>query len=295
MLKWLRSIDWTAIGASGLFLAAAILLISVVSPKQETISAPNQHLDYITNPTSADERLADYTLGLEVFTGALVIIGAFEIWLLFRTDDTAKFAARATIRQVVIARRQMTILGQQADILIEQKQIARAQHLAEHRPRLSVRHVTVIDRGAAFGQPTFFFSNGSTVQGGLAIVNSGGTRLKIIESFYKIHCSKDGLPVESPLDAPEARDNLLLVPGTWIGIGESVATAIPDKIFLGKNPDPDSIRLREFAEDGWEMYVMGQIRYADEGGNERFMGFCRKRDAAGKFLAVNDPDYEFQD
>jgi hypothetical protein len=43
------------------------------------------------------------------------------------------------------------------------------------------------------------------------------------------------------------------------------------------------------------MYVMGQIRYRDSGGADRFMGFCRERGTDGRFRAVDDADYEYQD
>jgi hypothetical protein len=55
------------------------------------------------------------------------------------------------------------------------------------------------------------------------------------------------------------------------------------------------IFARAFDAEKWVVYVMGQIKYHDEGGADRFMGFCRERRSDGKFRPVEDPDYEYQD
>jgi hypothetical protein len=56
------------------------------------------------------------------------------------------------------------------------------------------------------------------------------------------------------------------------------------------------LRLREYVEDGWTLYVMGQIRYRTPGSKVfRFMGFCRQRMPDGHFRPVGDPDYEYED
>jgi hypothetical protein len=46
---------------------------------------------------------------------------------------------------------------------------------------------------------------------------------------------------------------------------------------------------------------MGYIHYADINGAERFMGFCRQYDTSegwsreGRFVPVDNPDYEYSD
>jgi hypothetical protein len=55
------------------------------------------------------------------------------------------------------------------------------------------------------------------------------------------------------------------------------------------------VEPRQFERGGWKIYVMGQIRYQDEGGRDRFMGFCRVGDGKSGFVAVDDPDYEYED
>ena len=49
------------------------------------------------------------------------------------------------------------------------------------------------------------------------------------------------------------------------------------------------------------IYIVGYIRYADINDVERFMGFCRVNklpngmNGDGRFIPVDDPDYEYQD
>jgi hypothetical protein len=49
------------------------------------------------------------------------------------------------------------------------------------------------------------------------------------------------------------------------------------------------------------LFVVGFIRYSDLNEIERFMGFCREYivpeagNSDGRFVAVHDPDYEYED
>jgi hypothetical protein len=138
-----------------------------------------------------------------------------------------------------------------------------------------------------------FFSHGAEIQGGLAVVNVGGSAATIVETRYRIFFSKSGLPAAAPYDT-DFRINLLL-PDQILEAGESCATPIFDKIVM-ERPEPGiDVEMRKFERENWEIFVMGQIRYRDDGGAERFMGFCRRRTSDGRFVAVNDPDYEYED
>jgi hypothetical protein len=109
-------------------------------------------------------------------------------------------------KQSKILEHQTAILGAQGDTAIKQKEIARLQYLVTHRPHLRVRHVSVVTADH-IGHPTSFFSHGTKIRGGLAVVNVGGTAATIIESRYRIYFSKDGLPQTAPYD--EKFHNLL--------------------------------------------------------------------------------------
>jgi hypothetical protein len=126
----------------------------------------------------------------------------------------------------------------------------------------------------------------------LIVVNAGSTKAKNVESRYRIFCSKDGLPAVAPYDE-DFRS--LLIRDQVLDIGESCTIPLKDKIFLTPPKHGADLVVRQFINENWELYVMGQIRYADEGGHERFMGFCRQWTSDGKFTVVNDPDYEYED
>jgi hypothetical protein len=124
-------------------------------------------------------------------------------------------------------------------------------------------------------------------------VNAAGTDAHIVRAAYKIYFSKTGLPVRSPLmyEGPQ----VLLEKGTLIKSGEAKVIDIWGKVDLGP-PDSTGLRsIHEFEQEGWIVYVMGEIRYQDDSGVDHFMGFCRERRSDGRFRAVDDPDYEYQD
>jgi hypothetical protein len=152
---------------------------------------------------------------------------------------------------------------------------------------LRVRHVTIVTADHIVENPTFFSDLGCEIEGSLIVVNVGGTKATIIESRYRIYFTKDWLPSYAPYDA--TFHNLLSV-GQILDVGDSCATPISDVI-----GPPPPVELRQSETGDWKLYVMGQIRYQDEGGADRFMGFCRLRGSDGRFRAVDDPDYEYED
>jgi hypothetical protein len=185
----------------------------------------------------------------------------------------------------------VNITALQTDIQKKQHEIGRLQFLATHRPKLHIRHVA-IDDGTHIGHPTIFFKDGAEVRGGLSVVNVGGSSAIIISSRYRIYCTTTGLPASK---APyEERSHNLLCPSQVLKIGESCAAPISDtlEMFTNASDGPD---LRAFDKEGWRLFVMGDIRYQDEGGADRFMGFCRERGSDGRFHVIEDPDYEYQD
>ena len=211
---------------------------------------------------------------------------------ILRSVKAAEIAAEAAKSQAGTAETQNAIAATQTDILAKQHEIGRLQFLATHRPRLRIRHVNVRE-GLHIGHPTLFFSHGAEIQGGLAVVNVGGSAATIVDTRYRIFFSKSGLPAAAPYDT-DFRINLLL-PDQILEAGESCATPIFDKIVM-ERPEPGiDVEMRKFERENWEIFVMGQIRYRDDGGAERFMGFCRRRTSDGRFVAVNDPDYEYED
>jgi hypothetical protein len=298
MLKWLRSIDWVAINTSALILIVSLWVVSATLPYQIHQSkyggaysegckehVQGEPLEPFWQRTKCDPT-AFFTLWLTIFSGLLGATAVVQIFLLFKADANAASATE-------IARQQVIIQTSQTAILTKQEEIARQQFLNEHRPRLKVRHVSVVT-AEHIGHPTIFFIHGARIRGRLVVVNVGGSKARIIDSFYRIHFSKTGLPVFSPL---EDRGHVLLAPEQVLEIGQSLEVPITDTIEMNPRDeiDKDAMQLRQFDTEGWEIFVMGQIQYQDEAGHDRFFGFCRKRERDGRFGAVDDPDYEYED
>jgi hypothetical protein len=172
----------------------------------------------------------------------------------------------------------MLIQGEQADISRKLQLISRAQFLIQHRPRLKIRHVTV-DL-----QRRIILSQGDILRGSLVVVNAGGTKATVIQSRYAILITHDPLPPDAPYETDAAPS--LLSANQELDVGESCAVGIS-----GTVPVNGSVGRA----DGLRLYVMGQIRYRDEGGTERFMGFCRELQGDARFHVVDDADYEYED
>jgi hypothetical protein len=224
-----------------------------------------------------------------ITAAATVVIAVFT----FTLWQSSEKATRLTRRMGVIATRQMVISRQQTDIQRQQHTLNRLQFFATNRPRLYVRHVSIVDQGARLGLPTFFWDHGTIIQGGLVVVNWGGSSATIVETRYRIYFSNSGLPATAPYD-DDFRPNLLL-PDAVLQVGESCAVPISDRIIMEPAPPADELELRRFQTGNWKLYVMGQIRYRDENNVERFMGFCRERGRDGIFQRVVNEDYEYED
>jgi len=222
--------------------------------------------------------LARYTKLLFIATGLLGIITAGLVAVGFFQVRDAKASIAVSVKAAKAAEKSA--------------KVAESQFLVAHRPRLRVRHVTIIDAGVGIGHPTIFFEPGAVIEGALSVVNVGGTDARIIRSLYRIYFSKTGLPIRSPLDTS---DLVLIEKHTILKVGESLVAVVRDKIAMEPDPDHGMIELRQFNREGWVIYVMGEIRFQDEEGNDRFMGFCRELQSDGRFRAVNDPDYEYED
>jgi hypothetical protein len=277
----------------------AVWQSSQAPPNNRPKTASQRTTNHETAKLTTDERLANYTWWLAILTGALVVTAVAQGFFIARSEKTARIAAIAardtaikTSEMADAADKQFKMAGLQADLQEKQHGLARLQFIASHRPRLRVRHVSIIDPGEIIGTPTFFFDPNCNVRGGLSVVNVGGSSAIIIETRYRIFASRTWLPAIAPYDLSFRSD--LLIRGQKLGMGESCATPIEDTLQMG-TPEEGVVELRKFESEGWVIFVMGQIRYQDEGGNDRFMGFCRARQNDGKFLAVDDSDYEYED
>jgi hypothetical protein len=292
VLKWAKTIDWMAIGASALCLVAFLLVIPPPSQPSQTVDQSYQDSDSVSPPASPDERLADYTFGLEVFTAALVVIGIFEIILLFRTDKTSRWTVKAALRQTIIARRQMGLSSLQSDILEKEKEIQRQQFMTQYRPRLRVRNIVILPPESSGDNVPLTF-HGQWWSGSFVVENFGGTSCVVLESHVMLFANQMGLPMQAPYDTDEPNNVIV----GHFNTGESVTFPITQRSPLATDGEAD----RAFAGH-FPLFVMGWARYRDESTGGIMDGvsyrvvFCRQWDrSARRFLPVgNDPDYEYE-
>lgn len=196
--------------------------------------------------------------------------------------------AQKTISEQIAAAgdRQVLISSALVDVTIKQKEIARQQFLAQHRPHLKVRHVSL--DGIPDTSERLIFKNGDAVKGAFVVVNVGGTKAKIISSNYRIFFSRTGLP---PADWDLTVGQSILPADETVEVGVSITVELNDPVDRDRTAAPI-----EWA-DGVvpNLFLLGQIRYQDEGGVDRFMGFGRAWGRGRRFQPVANPDWEYED
>ena len=301
MLAWLRGWpEWES--WQRWFLAIEILIISWEAPllrsqpydcKQhakacESLKEPSSFIGYpFGYYVDWIERHHDVVIALG---GLAVALFTFTLWRSTRAlwretrkggDITERLAKAAEAQSILsqqlatAAENQVAILAAQTDIQNKEHAIGRLEFLARHRPRLRVRHVQLlIDPGMTYG-------SGAKVEGGLVVVNIGSTKAKIVDSRFLVLVATS-LPSQQEFDgAPE-----LLVRNHVMEIAESCS--VPISLVFDAEFGDQIAGVRS-------IYVIGQIRYEDEAGAQRFMGFGRVRYPDGRFGYIDDPDYQYQD
>lgn len=303
----------------GILLAVAIFAMGMLFASSTSFSiqnsAPHQTSDQQTSNKAGEDggktqslwiptdSVGLYTLVLSFFTALLVGVSSIQGYFLLRADRTARIAAIAardtalkTAEMAQIADRQLAIIGHQTDIQQKQHAVGRLQFIAEKRPILRVRHVRIDHPTPATQSRTPLFQNHTTITGSLVIVNTGGTEARITDSRHRIFWTNVGLPMTAPLyelgkSLPMHRpQDHPIAAGASINFkieGTEQLPGIADSIMKGNG--------------NWKLFILGYVRYADLGENERFMGFCREyclpshAGGEGRFRPVDDPDYEYSD
>jgi hypothetical protein len=287
MLIGISERPWFRWALAATFLVVVFLLPSALPqpPQEQAYYQTHNAAQDVVAPVSADERLADYTEALAIFTALLAIVSALQVWLLVRADNASK-------RVLDLSEKQFLMEGRQADLAEKQHGLARLQHIAANKPQLRIRGI-VLGPVDAEGS---FFAEGQKIIGSLIIANSGATEARIIDSGYRFFWSADGLPMRPPLDDIDVSPMHLPDDDPIAGFG-SRGIQLESNIPLDVRGD--------YISEGYvhtpRLYLMGFIHYADINQAERYMGFCRIFVAAdedssdGRFLPVENRDYEYSD
>lgn len=224
---------------------------------EQAAERPQQYID----SRSPEQRLADYTLWLERFTAALVIVSAVQILFLIRSDSTARTAANAAKE---IGEKQLSLAGLHADIAEKQKEIDRLNYFAEYRPKIEIRFVKKLDARANLPpdeQPT-------RVE--FVVINAGAGEAAVIGSRVTLDwLYQEDIPIPTDLWGSDLIPKRRYLPGAT-----DKATVESDQ-WGG---------LNEFFGDGRKkLYLLGWVVYFDgrgeEFGTRRTTYFGRQFDA----------------
>jgi hypothetical protein len=264
MLKYLKSLDWHDLAASAFVLASLFVIFSpsAFEPNQKQADHGGSYTAASNrDQSSPEERLADYTLGLEWFTAALVATALFEIWMLLRADATSR-------NLISINQQQMLLAGRQADILEKQKEIARLEFFATHRPRMRIWLMRL--------QPP---QHGHPISVHLEVTNFGESEATSVELNATIEVMIAG--AEPRFDAT---DHHL---GDILGIGYGKVVKI-----TAASLHYDTA----WEESGCQIAIRGRIKYRDAVGHGiRFTGFDRTYDpTTRRFVVSSGSEYEFE-
>jgi hypothetical protein len=159
--------------------------------------------------------------------------------------------------------------------------------ILSHRPKIIVRNVTAtIDP----------LGPEHSIQGTLQIFNSGNTSANIFTVTKKVWIGNT-LPMAFPYDTSGGEKRQVrtfrLLPGKFATEPFSLENKYD---FPNDSSDRGTSNFALFRSGNLKVYVMGEIAYQDDLDNQRITRFCRHYQTdKGRFIPVDDPDYECVD
>jgi hypothetical protein len=185
------------------------------------------------------------------FTGGLVFVGFLQFCGLVAT--------------VCIFRRQECIMKQQSAIMSR-------QFAATHRPKLTLRRITL--GAVSIGQP---------LRVDWILANVGATDAIIEDSDTTVRVMHEPLEPTPPFDRNKVMEGIVR-PGPGFGWQKITAQPLSEREF-----DACAASLRY-------VFFLGYISYKDSTENRRYLSFCYKYDWGGqRFRPVDDPNYHYTD
>jgi hypothetical protein len=157
--------------------------------------------------------------------------------------------------------------------------LGREEFVATHRPKLIVRDVS---------------AGGGSDQILYMLVNIGGSKATIVESWIHIEFWTDNIPIRNMRShGHNDLGNLVIRPGDFADLTFSVPVEFSSYLLFGKN----ALRLEDIGRrQAGNCYFAGTVVYADDLGNRRRMVFRRRWDEVrGGFYPTGDPEHEYSD
>jgi hypothetical protein len=210
------------------------------------------------------------------------VLAAYTAGLFTATARLAREAKETGDKQAIIAEKQTAIIE-------SQHLISRRQFMAEHRPRLRVRNISI---SSTARDGSIFL--GRELSGHCYIDNIGGMTAVIEELFIGVYANQMGLPMDFPFEG--APGNISMTEN-WFNIGQSRRCD-----FVRPSPFATAEEAERAATGAFPLFALGWILYRDEsdkgtaeGVGQRY-AFCRRWDASKRrFVPIeNDPDYEYE-
>jgi hypothetical protein len=181
------------------------------------------------------------------------------------------------------------VTGRQARLSREAIDLARSEFVATHRPKLRVRNVVLENPLRAELRRWYVFEPGQGVQGHLYVGNIGDSAAMIINSHCRVFWTKEPLPMERPYENEIGND--------FLGHAVLAAGAATIGTFFSFELIQDEAHAIGLGRDGWKLYVMGWVTYADATATPRRTSFCREykvleNSGRGRLFPVDNLDYE---
>lgn len=214
-------------------------------------------------------RLAGYTRNLWTAT----------VNLSREAKDTADRQGRDTLKAIKIAEDAAKAAQESADA-------ARSEFVASHRPEIAIRHVYITSE--VWGE--------KPIEVKLVIVNKGLTPAVISQMNVNLVILPKGTrlpPRPQYPEQPKAIEEPQLESGRWV--------ALPRIVKKESISHEDNSKIRGGTH---KLYCHGFVEYFDVEGRIRRTSFCRvwqppdgpgAFSESGRFIAHDDPDYEYQD
>ena len=246
--------------------------------EQPAASPPSQTITIYNQPSSTDnseaanqhEQEIEIQRQLARFTGWLVLVGFLQFSIL-------GVQARLFFQQKTIMGQHKTSLEDLAKAANESAVVNKTTLVATFRPKVIVRSITLKPDKITY-----------------IITNQGGTKAHIMSSNITV-TDIDSVGGWLPATPPYSEtDNVLgkiaLEPGDFNDGEIALETGIRERIRV------ESARARSGVADPGSVYCLGYIQYMDGNMVVRYTAFCRLFNVhRQRFVAVNDPDYEYAD
>jgi hypothetical protein len=159
-----------------------------------------------------------------------------------------------------------------------QFRLAREEMLSTHRPKIRIKAVFLMNQIVGHDEPIIIR---------VACVNTGATDAALVSYGISLMVIPRGVALPPDWKIPNVPVQCPLPNG--------ITVALPD--FCDSITAEQEIRVRHAESD---LYCLGYLHYWDGLGRSRMTAFCRRFafDATarrGRFVATNDPDYEYAD